>query len=455
MNETRELADFASTLTLGEIPERTRAHAKLLILDQLGCQIGSARLPWSQQVYQTITELGSSGRSVVMAMGDQVRADDAAFINSTFGAANEIDDAHTGVRTHAGAVVVPAAFAVAQAQGTTAGADLLLATIVGYEVMLRVAWAAFPTLMAKQHSAVTVGSFGAGAATAAIFGLDGPGMLNTLAIAGSHSSGLMEYTESGGSVKRIHTAIGSSSGVRSGYLARSGLTGPLAALEGRRGFLEAFADRGNTGRLTKDLGRTFLIDGVGPKSYFAEYRIHAPLQALEILTKEHGLGLADIESMRVGVTSVTMEAVGTIIEPADTLGAQFSMRFALALAAKYGPAALRDVTGDLLADPEVAALAAKVEMYIDPGLEPRKWETFGGVLSITTTDGRTCTLAQAEPLGSPRNPMSERQLREKFRMLAEPELGSARCGAIIDAVARLEEADLRSDLLPHVVGHQR
>jgi len=51
--------------------------------------------------------------------------------------------------------------------------------------------------------------------------------------------------------------------------------------------------------------------------------------------------------------------------------------------------------------------------------------------------------------------MSERQLREKFRMLAEPELGSARCGAIIDAVARLEEADLRSDLLPHVVGHQR
>jgi 2-methylcitrate dehydratase PrpD len=455
MNETRELADFATTLRLDEIPERTRAHAKLLILDQLGCQIGSARLPWSQQVYRTMIELGTSGPSVVMAMGDRVRADDAAFINSTFGAANEIDDAHTGVRTHAGAVVVPAVLAVAQAQGTTAGADVLLATIVGYEVMLRVAWAGFPTLMQKQHSAVTVGPFGAGAATAAILGLDAPGMLNTLAIAGSHSSGLMEYTESGGSVKRIHTAIGSSSGVRSGYLARSGLTGPLAALEGRRGFLEAFADRANTGRLTEDLGTTFLIDGVGPKSYFAEYRIHAPLQALELLTRQQDLRFGDIQSMRVGVTSVTMEAVGTIIEPADTLGAQFSMRFALALAAKYGPSALRDVTDDLLADAEVAALAARIEMYIDPGLELRKWETFGGVLSITTTGGATFRLAQAAPLGSPQNPMSERQMQEKFRMLAEPELGSARCSAILEAVARLEEADVQADLLPHVVSHQR
>jgi 2-methylcitrate dehydratase PrpD len=452
MNETADLAEFAHSITLAQVPERTRAHARLLILDQLGCQLGCARLPWSQQVYQAIMALGSSGPSVVMAMGDLVRPDDAAFINGTFGAANEIDDAHTGVRMHAGAVVVPAVLAVAQAEGVRDGADVLQAATVGYEVALRVAWAGFPALMQKHHhSPVSAGPFGAAAATARLLGLDTEGTLNALAIASSHSGGLMEYTESGGSVKRVHTGIGSSAGVRSGYLAKSGVTGPRAALEGKRGFLEAFADRDNCGRLTRDLGTTYLLDGIGPKGYFAEYRIHAPLQALESLAEQHHLRFSDIQRMRVGVTSVTMEAVGTIVEPADSLGAQFSMRFALALAARHGAGALREVTKELLVDEDVLALARRIEMYIEPDLEARKWETFGATLSIETADGRTLTNEQPAPIGSPQNPMSERQFQQKFRDLAGPELGPERCEALIDAVTNLEEADIQSDLFPHVL----
>jgi 2-methylcitrate dehydratase PrpD len=63
--------------------------------------------------------------------------------------------------------------------------------------------------MAKHHhSPVSAGPFGAAAATARLLGLDTEGTLNALAVASSHSGGLMEYTESGGSIKRFTPASG-------------------------------------------------------------------------------------------------------------------------------------------------------------------------------------------------------------------------------------------------------
>jgi 2-methylcitrate dehydratase PrpD len=279
-------------------------------------------------------------------------------------------------------------------------------------------------------------------------------MLHALAIAGSHSGGQMEYTESGGSVKRIHTAIGAASGVRAAVLARHGLTGPATVLEGRRGFLEAFADRSHVDRLVSGLGESFLIDGAGPKGYFAEYRIHAPLQALEELTAEHGLTFADVASMRVGVSSVTVEAVGTIVVPTDELGAQFSMRFALALAARHGAGRLRSVRPADLADPELAALAGRIELYVHPEVEERRWTSFGAVLTLRTTDGRELTREVREALGTPGNPMSDTRYTAKFRSLVDPVLGESRGAELADALWNLEHTDLR-DVLALVTGAAR
>lgn len=456
MHETKTLAEFAHGLAGTDIPAPTRAQARRLILDQIGCQIGSAGLLWSRQVLRTTLELGSAGPSTVMATGDRLRPDDAAFVNSTFGAANEIDDAHTGVRVHPGAVVVPAVLATAQAAGATKGPDVVTATVVGYEVLLRVAWAGFPLLMQKHHhTPVSAGPFGAAAAAARLLGLAVGETRHALAIAGSHSGGQMEYTESGGSVKRIHTAIGAAAGVRAAYLARAGLTGPLAVLEGRRGFLEAFADRSHVDRLVSDLGATYLIDGAGPKGYFAEYRIHAPLQALEELMAEHGLAFADIAGLRVGVSSVTVEAVGTIVVPDDALGAQFSMRFALAVAARHGADRLRAVGADDLADPALAALAERVELYVHPEVEARRWTSFGAVLTVRTVDGTELTREQPEALGTPGNPMSDERLTAKFRSLVEPVVGERRCADLLDALWHLEDADLERDVLSRVTGAGR
>ena len=50
MHETRTLAEWTANLRLQDIPEDVREHAQRFILDNFGCQIAGATLPWSQIV---------------------------------------------------------------------------------------------------------------------------------------------------------------------------------------------------------------------------------------------------------------------------------------------------------------------------------------------------------------------------------------------------------------------
>ena len=207
MNETRTIAEWAVSLKLAEIPEDVKAHARRFILDNFGCQIAGATLPWSKDYREVITRTRSGNGATVAYYGDRLAPDDAAFLNSAFNHANETDDTHLKSPTHPGGIAVPAALAMAEYAGGD-GEKLLLAVIAAYEVQIRLSWACSPHLIYKgHHPPVGVGPFGAAIAGAIMAGFDLDTTINAMGIAGSHSAGLIEYTKTGGSVKRIHSAI--------------------------------------------------------------------------------------------------------------------------------------------------------------------------------------------------------------------------------------------------------
>ena len=126
MNETRTLANWVAGLKLNEVPEQVRDYAKRFILDNLGCQIAGATLPWSQTYYDVMKATRSGTHATVAYFGDKMSPDDAAFLNSTFNHANETDDTHPPTRTHPGTSVIPAALAIAERDGRS-GRDFLRA----------------------------------------------------------------------------------------------------------------------------------------------------------------------------------------------------------------------------------------------------------------------------------------------------------------------------------------
>ena len=52
------------------------------------------------------------------------------------------------------------------------------------------------------------------------------------------------------------------------------------------------------------------------------------------------------------------------------------------------------------------------------------------------------------PVGSPRNPMTDADVEEKFHGLADPVLGRSKADAIVEAVWHLEDTQPNTELLP-------
>jgi 2-methylcitrate dehydratase PrpD len=447
MHETRTLANWVANLRYEDIPETVRDHARRFILDNFGCQIAGATLPWSRSYYDMMRETRSGTHSTIAYFGDKMAPDDAAFLNSTFNHANETDDTHLKSPTHPGGIAVPAALALAEYAGAT-GEQLLVAVVAAYEIQIRISWACSPYLIYRgHHPPVGVGPFGGAAAGAVLMGFDDETTLNAFGIAGSHSAGLIEYTKTGGSVKRIHSAIAAQAGVRSALFAKAGITGPHSILEGEKGFCKVFAVDYDLDRLTEGLGERYHLLDNGLKPYSCCHLIHAAFDALDVVRENTPLKPEEIKQVTVATNSEPiLSHIGSIIEPPDLLGAQFSLPFSVAMRIHHGGFGVKGGNGfwdylDVdLKDPALLETARKVKVTI---AENDKWERVdeGAGLEIETVDGRKLEASVPFSKGLPENPMSPAEVEEKFRYLVEPVMSVKAADAIVEAVGGVERID--------------
>jgi 2-methylcitrate dehydratase PrpD len=434
MNESQTIARFVAGLRYEGIPPAVRDATRLFILDNLGCQLAGAGLAWSRTFYDVIRSTRHGGAATVVYYGDRLAPDDAAFLNSAFNHANESDDTHLKSPTHPGAVAVPAALAVAELAGA-GGREFLTAVAAAYEVQIRIAWAASPHLIYRgHHPPPAVGPFGAATAAAVLLGLDAEHTLNALAIAGSHSGGLIEYTKTGGSVKRIHCAIPAQAGVRAALFAARGITGPATILEGDKGFFKVFAGQYDLARLTEGLGERWHLLDNALKPHSCCHLIHAAFDALDVIREREPLPPERVRTITVATNSEPiLSHIGSIIEPTDVLGAQFSLPWSLALRLHRGGNGFWDYREEDLRDPALLATARKVRVVVAHDAEWEKVDEGAGI-EVETVDGRRIRESVRFARGLPENPLSPDEVRRKFRSLVDPVLPAGRPAAIIDAV---------------------
>ncbi len=453
MAETRMLAEWVSTLRYEDIPGDVREHARRFILDNFGCQIAGAGLPWSKRYYDMMRATRSGSHATVTYYGDRMAPDDAAFLNSTFNHANETDDTHLKSPTHAGGIAVPAALALSEFAGAT-GKQLLVAVVAAYEIQIRISWACSPYLIYRgHHPPVGVGPFGAAAAGAVLLGFDTETTLNAFGIAGSHSAGLIEYTKTGGSVKHIHSAIPTQAGVRAALFAKSGITGPHSILEGEKGFCKVFAGNYDLGRLTDGLGQHYHLLDNGLKPYSCCHLIHAAFDALDEIRRQTRLNPEDVKSIVVATNSEPiLSHIGSITEPTDILGAQFSLPFSMAMRLHHGGSGVNGGNGfwDYVdvdcRDPALLETARKVKVIV---ADNDKWERVdeGAGLEIETVDGHKLETCVPFSKGRPENPMSASEVEEKFRYLVGPVMPADAPDSIVGAVAGIEAINDIDDLV--------
>ncbi|MBI2858997.1 MAG: MmgE/PrpD family protein [Chloroflexi bacterium] len=216
MDEGRNFTSFLAEFAYGDLDRAVIERTQDLILDQLGVQIAASTRSWSIIAYKYARGIGGRPESTIVNYGDKVGTEMAAFANATFGHGFEMDDSYFPGSTHPACVVVSTALAVGEREALD-GKKVLTAVVAGYETMGRITRAASPTLVKRGfHPTSLSGTHGAAIVTGKLQGMDARTMLDAFAITGSHSSGIMEYSEAGGSVKRLHAGIAAIADIRSG-----------------------------------------------------------------------------------------------------------------------------------------------------------------------------------------------------------------------------------------------
>ncbi|MBI4192585.1 MAG: MmgE/PrpD family protein [Betaproteobacteria bacterium] len=436
-SRSSRMVEFLLSLKLEDLPADLIREARTRLLDGLGCGLYGAVMPWGKIAAEVVYEEQSRGAATVYGNWEPVAAARAALVNGTATHGIELDDISPGAHVHPGAVVIPAALATAE-QHDASGARLLLGLIAGYEAMTRVGRGIGEAGWGF-HITGVAGPIGAAVASGVVQGLSFDEVLRAIGIACSSASGIKSFTQgSGGMVKRMHAGRAAESGVLACALAHRGFTAPLAALDGRFGLLEVFGgDKSRPEALDHGLGENYAVSRVWTKVYPCCGVLHTTAQALHALRVENRVDPAAIKSVRVG-TNKRAIALNGEVAPKETMAAQYSMPFTAAVALTRDPKDPRYYTGDALNDPVVCELARRVELYADTEMEAL-YPRYGTRAEVRLNDGRTFDTKLLDAHGTPADPCSEDEAKEKFRCLAAITNSDQSIHEVLSVVERLDK----------------
>lgn len=427
---TMILAEWAGQLTYGDLPDPVVHQAKRVILDYIAATlVGSTSAP-ARIVQGYLTETEKPGTATVFGTDLMFTPPNAALVNGTAAHGLEVDDGYTPGAYHPGGPNLSAILAAAEGHGSSAE-DIILATVIGFELSCRLAGAGHPATWANGfHNTPIAGVFGAAAGVARLLGGDTSVIANAMGLAGSHAGGLFEFLGQGAEVKRYHAGKAGRDGLVCAELALRGLTGPTTVLEGERGYIHAFAG--------DDFDEGFLLEGLDDdwhvlRTYVKPYpccrHLHGPIDAVLALQAERPVDVDVLSS--VTVETFPAAARHDLRTVDDFLDAQMSIPYAVAVTLLDGVPVLENFEGQWRADPRIAPLMDKIDIKVAedcardyPKMRPARVTLRG--------DGEDRTIRIDQPYGEPSNPVSDADLEAKLLRLAGPVVGEARCKRIIE-----------------------
>src|SRR5262245_58161132 len=332
---TEALVAFVAGLEYDALPDEVRHYAKRHLLDTVGVMIAGAQgnvAGAAEAMLQAVRPPGA-----VPVPGRARRADllDAAFLSGTAAHGIELDDGYRHGSAHCGCVVIPASLAVAFDRRAS-GRALIEAIVAGYETNICLARACAPDLRQRGfHPTSAVGPFGAAMATARLRGLDATQRANALGIAASSAAGLFAFVAGGGDIKRLHAGHASREGMQAALLAEQGTEGPPNVIEGRDGFMQAFA----FGRIDK--ARPIQLPPAVPfgitdcyiKPYACCRHIQPAVEALFGLLDDEKIATDDIQRVDVETYKIAAEHAQTGWD--DFASAQLSFPYLMGVALKF------------------------------------------------------------------------------------------------------------------------
>ena len=448
---TRLLSNYSSQLTYEDLDSATVHQVKRTLIDTLGCAMGGFLSEPAEIARVLAASVAGNPAARVLGTADFSSVDMAAFANGSMIRFLDCNDSYFSPGGGHPSDMIAAALSVGDAYRAD-GAAFITATALAYEVFCRLSDQVVSGDLGWDQGMFSI--VGATSAAGSLMGLSEEklGHAISLALAPNLPLGVTRTGELS-MWKGCATASATRAGVFAAQLAAGGMTGPGEPFEGRRGLWE---QAGVTQEVTLDAfgggGQEFLITDTTFKFYPSQIHTQAPIGLAVELRPQ--INVAEIESISIqtylsGVSSPATEPEKW--DPRTRETADHSIPFLVAMALQDGAVTPNSFSPRRIADPSLRALMSKMTMSEGAGFTENYPRQYNCRIEVLSKSGESRVAATSYPKGHRQNPLSDREVGEKFCNLASAVLSDKQCEEALELLWNVESLPELTDIFDVLV----
>jgi 2-methylcitrate dehydratase PrpD len=333
----------------------------------------------------------------------------AVLVNGYLVTAATVCDVHRPTLCH----VSPQVFAPAVAVGVeleVAGSDFLLAFALGLEMTTRIGNGAHYSAFRARgwHSPGVWGPFGGAAAAGKLMGLGADELVNAFGLAGSQSAGTFAHW--GTPTIKFHQSRGALSGYIAAQLAAQGFDASkdvLTATDG--GLYGTYSDGGDPEVALHLLGEDWELERLSLRPWPLASSLQSVATALLHLVEAAEVRLDDVAQATVGLSRTVYDMHGSLPWD-DPFHALLSAPYVTGVILADRTCWLEQFTPERIKDPDLDSFVRnRVKVVIDDTVVGT-----GAAVSLELVDGRVLSDLREIPHGDERDPLSMKDVSEKF-----------------------------------------
>ena len=443
------MSKWAARLRFEDLSKDAVYQAKRYLLDSIGCALGGYQQHDVAIALEVLREIAGAGKCTVIGSGETMDAVSASLANALMIRCMDYNDIYWKQDPSHPSDIFPAAMAGCERAGTD-GRELIVGFVLGHEFEQRFCEAAFPGIRERGWHHATLTAFVSPIVAGRALKLSWEQIQHAIGISASRHCTLGAVTAGKLTMmKNTVDPMATQSGVFAALLAEKGYSGPEHVIDGKEGLMHCFGPDWKLDILTDGLGETWRITQCGMKAFPTEALTHTPISAVLSIVKDNDLKPEQVAQVHVRTTARGADILSdpSKYDPHTKETADHSLPYVVAAAVAERQVTPLQFTMAKIMDPTIRAQLKKVVVVADAEIEKCFPALQRVIVKITTIDGRAFEKQLDYPKGDPRNPLTDREIEEKFEALADPVMTKAAQQKLKDAVWNLEQCGSVSQLM--------
>lgn len=418
MNQYQERAptlfDMASFISEGRprISEHTMHQARRVVADTVGVAYSGVKTQAFKMALEDTAHFFGEGGHEIWATSKKTGLSGAVFYNTLSVSSTDFDEGHRMAVGHPASAVVATALNLGIHLNKTY-AEVLKSVIIGYEIACRFSLSRVPALITT-YSSGRWASIGTAATAASLLGLSTEQCMHALSNAAVLAPGMLSGSTdvNTGSMSKEGVAWSVQSGLQSALMARRGFVGPWLFVDDHEDYVKE--------SLTKELGRSWLID----RNYFKPYAccrwLHSAASAIQLIRSTHAFENHEVNHIECMIFQRAINLVRHKY-PENTVQAQFHLPYIMAAMLHFGKLTPECFHQQHLTNMSIRTLINKISLKPHPPYHAVFPDQLPSAVRISLNKG---TILSQEVIHAPwdaNDPPSDDALFKKFIAQSGPE----------------------------------